>query len=283
MFGRRVPIGKLAVLSAFVMAIVCWVAMTRYPWAEVLRDVFIAGFVGGFTNTVAIRMLFDKVWYLPGSGVLLDEREAIIATLADTVEAHILNPSLIESRVHELSAELDRARIAAAINAVLEEVRPDIVAFVRAKPQRDYIVDALKQESGFWGSMADSLGLMTYDVVADRLIAGITSQIEHLTVDETMVDTVMDKVGSLDDFVLRPQNRLVQRHYGSDLSLAQLLFDKLDAKQLVIDKLSMYDATQIRDIIADNIQDHLGWLEVFGVIIGMGIAALAQVITLLLK
>jgi uncharacterized membrane-anchored protein YjiN (DUF445 family) len=272
--GHRVGIGEIAVLVVFGLFVGSWALMLRFPWAEVPRAIFMAGFIGGFTDTVAIRMLFEHKWYLPGSGVLLKERDAIIATLADTMEEHILNPALIEGKVHELARNLDRDRIAAGANDVIDEIRPDLIAYVSAPEQRAQIIAALRREGGFWGAMADSIGLVTYDVLTDRLVDGIAQQINAFRVDAAMVDKALAKVGSVDDLVLKPGNPLIARHYGADRSLAQILFEKLDAKQLVIDKLSAYDATKIRDIVADNVADHLGWLQVFGCLLGMLIATL---------
>lgn len=276
--GTQLGIGEVAVLVVFGLFVGSWALMARFPPMEVARDIFLAGFIGGFTDTVAIRMLFEHKWYLPGSGVLLKEREAIIASLADTMEEHILNPTLIERKVHEVAANLDRQRIADGLNVLVDEVRPDLIAFVNAPEQRAQIIAALHREGGFWGNMANSLGLMTYEVVADRLVAGIGEQVVAYRVDVALVDAALAKIGSLDDLVLRPGNPLIERHYGADKSLAQVAFEKLDAKNLVIERLSAYDATQIRDIVADNVAEHLGWLQVFGCLLGMTIAASIQLL-----
>lgn len=280
--GRRIGVGELAVLGVFVLLATSWAMIRYFPSAEVARDIFLAGFVGGFTNTVAIRMLFTHYWYLPGSGVLLKEKDSIIASLADTMEEHILNPELIEDRVHELAANMDPAKVAVAANAIIDEMRPDLVAYANAPEQRERMMATLHEEGGFWGSMANSLGLMTYDEVADRFAAGITLQIETFEISQEMVESALEHVGSLDDFVLQPGNPVLVKHYDTDMSLAQLLFEKLDAKQLVVDKLSSYDATEIRDIIARNIREHLAWLEVFGVILGMAFATVAAIVDALI-
>lgn len=270
--------GTVAVTVVFGLLVASWLAMGTWPRAELARNVFLAGFVGGFTNSVAIRMLFTRYWFLPGSGVLLKERDAIIASLADTLEAHILNPGLIESRVRQLSRELDRERVAAMVNSVLDAARRDLVDYVRAPEQREHIVRALRNEAGFWGSVANSLGIVTYELAADRLTAGLARRIEAFQVTADMVGLSLAKAGSLDEILLHPGNRFVRKHYGTEKSLAQVLFQALDAKQLVVDRLSTYDAAQIRDLIADNIRQHLAWLEVFGVLLGLVFALLAAAV-----
>lgn len=278
---RRIGIGLLAVLTAFTAVIVSTWGMVYHGWPEWLQSVFLAGFIGGFTDTVAIHMLFTRVRFLPGSGVLLTQRDAIIASLAGTMERHILNPQLIERKVQALAANLDRARLVSTANALVDEVRPDLIAFINAPEQRAQITAAIRREGGFWGDMAHAIGVVTYDTVADRICQGLTRQMLAFRIDEPMFDRALASVGSLDDFLLRPGNPLVRKHYGSDQSLIQLVFDKLDAKALVVERLSAYDATQIRDIIADNIREHMAWLQVFGVVLGMLIATVIELLNVL--
>lgn len=267
--NRRVGLGWLASTVALCLALLFWALAPVYPAATALRSIFLAGFIGGATNTLALIMLFNKVRFLPGSGVLLNRREAIIASLAETMERHILNPSLIEARVRELSANIDRGRLRDGVNAVIDELRQDMIEFVNSPDSRARIAAAVRSEGSFMSDMADALGVVTYANIADRICAGLTTQVRHFQVDDAMIDRAMDQFGSIDDFLLQPGNPLVRRHYGSEQSVAQLLFETMDARQLVVDKLSSYDARQIRDIVSENIRDHLAWLEVFGVILGI--------------
>ena len=267
---RRLDIGRLTVGLAF-LALVLSLVLGAPRWLSLL---FQAGFIGGFTNTVAIYMLFTEAWYLPGSGVLLKRKDAIVVSLAETMEQHILNPSLIESRVRELARAIDSDRVIAGLNAIVDELRADMVRLVQAPEQKERIGAAVRREGGFWGDMADAAGIVRYADIADRIAAGLVKQIDEFQVDRSMLDAAAAYVGNLEDFLLEPGNPLIERHYGSRLSVAQLLFEKLDARQLVIDRLSAYEAEQIRDIVSKNIKEHLAWLEVFGVLLGMLIAGL---------
>lgn len=267
---RRLDVGRLTVGMAF-LALVLSLLLGGPRW---LTLVFQAGFIGGFTNTVAIYMLFTEAWYLPGSGVLLKRKDAIVISLAATMEQHILNPSLIESRVRELARGIDYDRVIAGLNAIVDELRDDMIRFVKAPDQKQRIGEAVRREGGFWGDMADAAGIVRYSDIAERIAAGLVKQVQDFQLDRSMLDAAAAYVGNLEDFLLEPGNPLIQRHYGSQLSVAQLLFAKLDARQLVVDRLSAYEAEQIRDIVSTNIKEHLAWLEVFGVLLGMLIAGL---------
>lgn len=276
--NRRVGIGALTVFIAFIAVVVSTYGMIYRGWPAWLQVILQAGFIGGFTDTVAIHMMFTKVRFLPGSGVLLSQRDAIIVSLANTMERHILNPALIDRKVRDLAANIDRDRLLSTVNALVDEVRPELIAFINAPEQRAHIAAAIRREGGFWGDMAHAIGVITYDTVADRICLGLTHQMLTFKVDDAVLGKAMASFGSIDDFLLKPGNPLIKKHYGSEQSLVQVVFEKLDAKQLVIDRLSAYDATQIRDIIADNIREHMAWLQVFGVLLGMALAGIILVI-----
>jgi hypothetical protein len=84
-----------------------------------------------------------------------------------------------------------------------------------------------------------------------------------------MILRTIQKMGTLEDFLFKPNNELVMRHYHTDRSVAQLFFDKLDIQGMVSGKLATYAPSRVRDIIEENIRSHLLWLEVFGVLLGM--------------
>ncbi len=280
----RFGVGKLAVIVVGLLLVAAQLVHIRVatPWSGIVRDVLLTGFVGGFTNTIAIRMLFDKVWYLPGSGVLLAKREAIILSLADTMEAHILNPDLLAAWFDDLDVSAFQGRFVGGANAVLDEMRDDLIAGVDNPARRAQVRTAIAEQGGFWGRMANAVGIVSYDDVAAKLLRRISGEIRTFRIEEGMVATAFDKLGSLEAFLLEPNNPLVVRHYGRHESVAQLVFEELDVKRLVVERLSAYDASQIRDILSDNIREHLAWLEVFGVLLGVAFGALAQLVDALL-
>lgn len=284
--GRDVRVGTMAVGLTGLAVVACTVAMAFTVDDRgllVLRNIALMGFIGGFTNTLAIRMLFEEIPFVPGSGILLREKDRIIASLADTMEEHILNPALVEARVREITGDIDRERMARAINGLLDELRPVLVAMVDTPEHRVLVRASLEQEGGALGQIADRLGIVTYHDLSDRLLAAIAEQVEAFTIDEDMVDAVLAQVGSVDEFLLQPGNPLVRKHLGSESSLAQIVFERLDARQLVIDRLSSYEAAEIRDIIAHHVREHMTWLELFGVLLGMALALLAALLDPLLR
>lgn len=267
---QRSDLGYWAVGAAFA-AMVLSILLDAPPW---LRVILQAGFIGGFTDTIALHMIFTRHRFLPGSGVLERRKDAIVVSLAETMEEHILNPSLIEARVRELVAGLDRERLLKGLNAVVDTFRQDLILFISAPEQRAGIARAVRREGGFWGDMADAVGVVTYENLGDRIVSGLVRQLEEFRVDAPILAAAEQYVGTLDGFLLEPGNPLIRRHYGSEKSVAQILFERLDARRLVIDKLGSYSAAEIRDIVERSIRQHLAWLQAFGVILGMAMAGL---------
>lgn len=272
--SMRPGLGSVCVSVVFVLLVLSWIA-SRYSTSLVdVRDILLAGFIGGFTNTVAIRMLFSKYWFLPGSGVLLKKKDSIVRSLANTVEAHIINPELIEEKIRQVLKELDldKERTAKAFNMVIDEVRQPLLSYVTSQQMKKRFMAALEREGGVLGEIANFFGVIEYDKLADTFRDRLAERIQEFTIDAKMVEAVVERMGSMEDFLLKPDNEFVRRHYNTDKSIALLVFEGLDVKQLVIDKLSQYKAEKIRDIVEGNIREHLAWLEVFGVILGMAFA-----------
>jgi hypothetical protein len=118
-----------------------------------------------------------------------------------------------------------------------------------------------------------------YDEMTDAIVGELQERIERLRVSNQMVHRSIEKIGTLEDFLFKPNNELVLRHYHTDRSIAQLFFDNLDIQSMVADKLATYAPSRVRDIIEENIRSHLLWLEVFGVLLGMLFAAALYVVT----
>jgi uncharacterized membrane protein YheB (UPF0754 family) len=145
---------------------------------------------------------------------------------------------------------------------------------VNSEKAHGHVVERLEAMSGFWGKILNGTGIIHFDSVAHKILDKVDEQVADFRVSEEMLEGVMERTGTLEDFVFQPKNPLVMKHYHSDDSLATMLLSRLNIKEIVIDKLSAYPAEQVRDIVQEGIREHLAWLEVFGVILGIAFSAL---------
>jgi uncharacterized membrane protein YheB (UPF0754 family) len=214
-------------------------------------------------------MLFEKKWFLPGSGVLLKKHKDIIRSLARTVERHLVNSETLQAEMKKLLEPVNADKAEEIINNIIDNFRDDVREYLQSQKVHDEIRDALKTKLGFLGKFLNVTRIKEYDEMTDAIVGELHERIVRLRVSKQLIQKTIQKVGTLEDFLFRPNNELVLRHYHSDRSIAQLFFDKLDIQGMVSDKLATYAPSKVRDIIEENIRSHLLWLEVFGVLLGM--------------
>jgi len=229
----------LIVFICLMLVLFAAVSGVSFPQQALLIQVLLGGFIGGITNKIAITMLFEKKWFLPGSGVLLKK--------------------------HKVNIE----KAEQIVNNIIDEFRDDVREYLRSPKVHEEIRSALKTKLGFLGKFLNVTRIKEYDEMADAIVRELDERIGRLKLSKPMIARTIQKVGTLEDFLFKPGNELVMRHYHTDRSLAQLFFDRIDIKGMVTEKLSAYEPSRVRDIIEENIRSHLIWLEVFGVLLGM--------------
>jgi uncharacterized membrane protein YheB (UPF0754 family) len=255
--------------ACLVIALAAPLAGIPFPYQAPVIQILLGGFIGGITNKIAITMLFERKWFLPGSGVLLKKHKEIVRSLARTVSKHLVNSETLEAEMKKILTPLNTGKAEAVINSVIDEFRDDVREYLRSQEVHDEIREALRTKLGFLGKFLNVTRIKEYDNMADAIAGELLLRIETLRVSREMILRIMQKVGTLEDFLFRQNNEFVQRHYRTDRSVAQLFFDNLDIQRMVTDKLETYAPSRIRDIIEENIRSHLLWLEIFGVLLGM--------------
>jgi len=257
------------VFACLVIALTASLTGAAFPHQALAIQVLLGGFIGGITNRIAITMLFEKKWFLPGSGVLLKKHKDIIRSLARTVETHLLSSEMLQAEMKKLLKPVNADKAEEIINNVIDEFRDDVRRYLQSQAVHDEIRNALRTKLGFLGAFLNVTRIKEYDEMTDAIVGELRLRIDRLRVTRQMILRTAQRVGTLEDFLFRPKNELVLRHYHTEKSVAQLFFENLDIKGMVADRLATYAPSRVRDIIEENIRSHLLWLEVFGVLLGM--------------
>jgi uncharacterized membrane protein YheB (UPF0754 family) len=259
----------LIVFACLLLTLIAALSGLVFPHQALMLQVLLGGFIGGITNKIAITMLFEEKWFLPGSGVLIKKHKDIIRSLARTVETHLVNSEMLQAEMKKLLKPVNAEKAGQIMNNVIDEFRNDVREYLLSQKLHDEIRDALKTKLGFLGKFLNVTRIKEYDEMTDAIIGELLERIDRLRVTKQMILRTIQKVGTLEDFLFKPNNELVLRHYQTDRSIAQMFFDNLDIKGMVSEKLGTYAPSKVRDIIEENIRSHLLWLEVFGVLLGM--------------
>ncbi len=260
------------IFIVFVLLSVCVIFSIAGVKSDLLSfavNVFLGGFIGGVTNKIAIVMLFDRKWFLPGSGVLLKKHREIVDSLADTVESHLISTDMIQEELRKILAPVKIESAERILNRIIDEFRVDARNHLRSEKTRQNIEDGLRTKLGFLGKFLNVTRIKEYDEMTEAIVMELDRHLSEFKITKTMLVKAIEKIGTLEDFFFKPHNELLESHFHTDKSVSQLLFEKINIKAMVVEKLSEYRPSEVRDIIEKNVRDHLLWLEVFGVILGM--------------
>src|SRR5207302_3845378 len=113
--------GDVTLALSFLVYLTAWAVLryTRYhTWAEVGVSVGEAALIGGLCDYIALKMIFERRWYLPNSGVLPRNREKLIEGIAATIENEWLTPQMIGRKLNEMD-------LVGRLGTFLEETKLD--------------------------------------------------------------------------------------------------------------------------------------------------------------
>lgn len=190
------------------------------------------GFAGGITNWLAIKMLFDRVCNLPGSGVIPMRFKEIRQVIKDTIMKTFFDGPYLEQymdkKMASLAGELD---VGAKIKEMLE------------KPEVDAMITKALEELGGKpeGTMIMMMGIMPIQL--KPLITPFLS---------SMADDIGPLLGRMFDM-------------KSVMSVEKL---RGEIDLLMTEKLLELTPKMVRDLLEEVMRKHLGWLIVWGNVFG---------------
>lgn len=211
------------------------------------------GFAGGITNWLAVKMLFDKIPGLYGSGVIPNQYQNIRKTVKNEImqtffdEAYL--KGYIAQRVPELLSRLDIAgRLMNVINA------PDFDSKMAAKLEeiaatpQGMLLAMVKPFMG--GSLAGLVPMVKPPLISiAQEIAKELTTIQEEGDSEAVVELI--PVGVV----------------------------RAEIDNLMTERLATLTPEVVKELLENVIRDHLGWLVVWGNIFGSVIGIIALAVT----
>ena len=206
-------------------------------YSGVIMTIGFFSFSGAITNWLAIHMLFEKVPFLIGSGVIPNRFEAFKTAIKDLIMTQFFTEKKIESTLGSLTKTPNLN-----VDAMTDMIDHDKIfnGFVQ-----------VVQSSAFGGMLGMFGGVQALDPLKEPLKEKITVIVKELLTDGSSHFTALSQ-GALDINDIR---------------------EKITT--IVDDRLTELTPQMIKEIVQTMIKDHLGWLVVWGGFFG-GLIGLAM-------
>jgi uncharacterized membrane protein YheB (UPF0754 family) len=193
------------------------------------------GFAGGITNWLAVKMLFDKIPFLLGSGVIPRQFKEIRRAIKDAVLQMFFDKTFLESYLGPRSRELLKSM---DLPNILKETMtsPDFDQMFVEK-----LTDIANRPEGM---MLQTMATM---------FGGV----------ELMAPTLKPMLVSFGQEMI---SALVDKFDPSKMISVDKIRDELDI--LMEEKLKQLTPERVKEIMEGVIRNHLGWLVIWGNVFG---------------
>jgi uncharacterized membrane-anchored protein YjiN (DUF445 family) len=278
LFSRK---GDLTLAVSAVGYIAGWIILrftTLSITGEVVRAMGEAALIGGLCDYIALKMIFERRWYLPNSGVLPRNRVKLIDGIAVTIEKEWLTPEMIGRKLGEMD-------LVARAGAYLTEVKIDEVLGSEAVGHvMDRVTAALESEQALerldailrkvlpktFTRIYAALNRVGVRPLSARIVANLRHRLPELRNDPELMSTLEGAVHELGAELQKPASFA---HEKASAMMAAMVRRAVEASrgqitQMVKDNLAKLTDDQIRFQIETKTRTHLDWIRVNGGIFG---------------
>ncbi len=209
------------------------------PEPTVAKAVLYAGifaFSGAITNLLAIHMLFEKVPFLIGSGVIVNRFESFKVAIKELMMTQFFTKEQLDNFFASEEKKID-------LSPIIEETD--------FSPAFDALSKTI-MESSFGGMLGMFGGEKALDALRDPFSRKLKSAVRRIVASES--------------FEAQLQS------YLSDSSLSEDMLEKIE--EVIAARLDELTPELVKEMVQKLISEHLGWLVVwggvFGGLIGLG-------------
>ncbi|MHB8098816.1 MAG: DUF445 domain-containing protein [Sulfuricurvum sp.] len=203
-----------------------------------VRNAGLFALSGAVTNQLAIHMLFEKVPFLYGSGIILDRFESIREALKILIMEQFFSPEKIEAFVQSQEHSIDLS---------------PIIAQTDFTPAYDALVQSVMESP-----MGGMLGMFGGEALIAKLKEPFIEKIKTSTIQIAQSDSFMNALNA-------------HIHNGSS-TLTQTIGD------IVQSRLAELTPLMVKEMLHSLMKEHLGWLVVWGGVFGAAIGLVSSLI-----
>ena len=208
---------------------------------DIVLSIGLFALSGAFTNLLAVHMLFEKVPFLYGSGVIQVKFGRFKEAIKDLVVTEFFSKDKIAKLLQSKQPDIN-------LKPVIEDVNLD--------PAFDSLLEVIEQSQ--FGSMLAMLG-GPQAIEPMRESFTVKMKASLITLSET------------EEFKQLVNEKLTKEAMSSDALYNTVL-------GLVDDRLNELTPVMVKDIIQTMIREHLGWLVVWGGFFGALFGLIAAII-----
>jgi uncharacterized membrane protein YheB (UPF0754 family) len=236
-------------------------ADTGGAFQELVLTIGLFAFSGGITNALAVKMLFDRIPGLVGSGVIQHR----FAEIREEIKRLILDEFFTEENLREFLRE--------------KSENIDLLSYLQGPGDSNPAVAFVESQ---WDKLTSPeildplLDKQVDKIFESSALGGLLSLVGKDTVQGIIGAFVESFTGSLKEKVLeRAENFSANPELGVQLDEERLVSDiRSEVDRLLEKRLESLGPEQVKHIIEDVIRRHLGWLVVWGNVFG-GLIGLA--------
>jgi uncharacterized membrane-anchored protein YjiN (DUF445 family) len=246
--------------------------------SEIAVSMAEAALIGGLCDYIALKMIFERRWYLPNSGVLPRNRVKLIDGIAATIENEWLTPQMIGRKLSDMNlvgragTYLEEIKLSDVLGqAGLEQIISNAIEYLESPEKLDRLEAVLKRilpktVTRIYAVM-NRLGAQS---IGARIAANLRKRLPELQNDPDLRDTLETAIHEFGSQLHDPDSYANQ--------LAQKLIDNMVRRtveasrgqitQMVKENLARLSDDQIRIQIESKTRTHLDWIRVNGGIFG---------------
>eukprot|EP00299_Pterocystis_sp_00344_P015122 c7539_g1_i1.p1 GENE.c7539_g1_i1~~c7539_g1_i1.p1 ORF type:complete len:307 (-),score=52.26 c7539_g1_i1:668-1561(-) len=195
------------------------------------------GFSGGITNWLAITMLFDKIPYVYGSGIIPQQFEEIKRTIASMIMDTFFEPSFLRRQLTTRVKDLGN-------NEQVRKTVKDMFESDAFDDMLDKKLENMQESKGFGGTI-----MKAFNIQSTALKPTLKKFIISLASDLTTVF-----LGAFDPVT-----------FFDDAAVAKM---RTQIEAIIEDRLRELTAEKVKFLMEAVIRVHLGWLVVWGNVFG---------------
>lgn len=206
--------------------------------SNALRTAGLFALSGAVTNQLAIHMLFEKVPFLYGSGIIIDRFESIREALKTLIMEQFFSTEKIEAFVQSQERTINLA---------------PIIEQTDFTPAYDALVTSVMESP-----LGGMLGMFGGEALIAKLKDPFIEKIKRSTVEISQSDSFMDALN-------------VHIHEGSG-TLTKTIGDIVELR------LAELTPVMVKEMLFGLMKEHLGWLVVWGGVFGAAIGVASSLL-----